>query len=78
MAKWTPDRKLLGSGLGGIVAYGAIKIAVANGVVLDVDDVALIEAFIMTVVGYFTPPSANDILARLDENMKARLKAGEV
>lgn len=65
---WVPGRKVIASGLAGIVAYFILWGATKAGVQLPVDQTAL-TGIIIWGVAYLTPPSLRDVLRRLNDDV---------
>ena len=62
MNRYIPDRKVLASGLSGVLAWG-VSLLLPD---LPVETVAGAIGAIMLLVSYFVPPSVNDIVKRVD------------
>ena len=62
MNRYIPDRKVLAMGLSGIAAF-LVSLALPD---LPQETVAGAVVGLMSLVGYFVPPSVNDIVKRVD------------
>lgn len=67
-ASWVPSRKVIASGLAGIVAWAIFTVAAHYNIQLPLDQTAL-TGIIMWVVAYVTPPSLQDVLRRLNNDV---------
>ena len=63
-----PDRKVWAGGIAGIVSWIILSIAARQGITLPVDQ-ATLAGIVGWVVSYFTPPSARDIMKRLNDDL---------
>jgi len=62
MNRYIPDRKVLAMGISGVAAF-LVSLALPD---LPQETVAGAVVGLMSLVGYFVPPSVNDIVKRVD------------
>ncbi|WP_193183294.1 hypothetical protein [Nisaea sediminum] len=67
--KYIPDRKVLSSGLVGVVGFLATLGLNAAGVAVDYETVMPIIIVAASLVAYFVPPSALDIARKLNDDI---------
>ena len=65
IAKWIPDRKVLGGGIVGVVSF---FVATAFG--MDAEAAASIAGALWGAVSYFIPASVSDVVNKIDATMK--------
>ncbi len=65
---WFPDRKVLAGGLAGLVAWGLITVSTAYGYPPPIDQTVL-AGVLAWLASYLTPPSAQDIINRLNDDI---------
>ena len=65
MNRYIPDRKVLAMGISGVAAF-LVSLALPD---LPQETVAGAVVGLMSLVGYFVPPSVNDIVKRVDSGI---------
>lgn len=76
MNKWLPDRKYWAGGLTGVGAYVLIKLAQElAGITLTLDEAMALVGLLSLGVSYLTPPSFDDKIKRLDDDVRAWVKS---
>lgn len=69
MNHYLPDRKILASGVAGVGAWALMIIAARYGYPLDPGLMPALVALVSTAIGYLVPPSQQDILKRLNDDL---------
>ena len=65
IAKWIPDRKVLGGGIVGIASF-----FISTGLGLDTETASQISAAVWLVANYFIPASVKDVVNKMDGTLK--------
>lgn len=74
-----PERKFLASGVAGVLAYFLMLLASrVLGIDLTFDVAVPIAAGLMLLVHYYVPPSLQDLMRRIDGEMKRRFALEEL
>ena len=68
---WVPDRKIMASGLAGILAWAVMQALAFSGHPMPAEAQALLVTLITTAMGYIVPPSQRDIVKRLNDELVA-------
>lgn len=74
--RYLPDRKILAAGVSGILTWLATLALSAAGLDIPQDYVGGLVLFAMSAVGYAVPPSAQDVLRRVDDQLKSTFASG--
>ena len=67
---WLPDRKVLASGVSGILTWLLGLALIQMGVELPAEALGGIVAGVMALVAYAVPPSVRDVIERVDDTLK--------
>jgi hypothetical protein len=75
---WIPERKFLAGGVAGLVTWLLTLAASAAGVAIPPDLMTATVGLVMGAVYYMVPPAAEDVLRRIDGDLKATFEAPEI
>lgn len=67
---WLPDRKVLASGVSGVLTWLLGLALIQMGVELPAEALGGIVAGVMALVAYAVPPSVRDVIERVDDELK--------
>ena len=67
---WLPDRKVLASGVSGVLAWLLGLALIQMGVDMPAEALGGIVAGVMALVAYAVPPSVRDVIERVDDTLK--------
>jgi hypothetical protein len=68
-SSWVPDRKVLAGGIAGLLVWIVSIIAGRYGFVIDASMQPMLILGVTTLMAYVVPPSVNDVLKRLDNEL---------
>lgn len=68
-SSWIPDRKVLAGGLASVIAWAIILAAGRAGLPVTPDLQPLLVTAVGMAFGYLVPPSKQDILKRLNDDL---------
>lgn len=75
---WLPDRKFLAGGVAGLVTWLLTLAASTAGVEIPAELMTSAVGLVMGAVYYLVPPSAADIVRRIDGDLKRRFALEEI
>lgn len=67
---WLPDRKVLASGVSGVLTWLLGLALIQMGVEMPAEALGGIVAGVMALVAYAVPPSVRDVIERVDDTLK--------
>jgi hypothetical protein len=67
---WLPDRKVLASGVSGVLTWLIGLLLIQLGVEMPAEALGGIVAGVMALVAYAVPPSVRDVIERVDDTLK--------